>query len=53
MSAPQIIMVGLVASELTIFAVKHGEYRGKYNFWVTLVSDVLLVALLWWGGFWS
>lgn len=53
--AAQIIMIVLYAMGLGISAAKHGESKEetKYNFWVTLICTILVVALLAWGGFWT
>jgi len=52
MRAPQIILIILLAMSLSFNLIKHGEPRkAEYNFWITLFSTVMTVALLWWGGF--
>lgn len=49
---PQIIMCILYATNLGIYAVKHGEPReGDYSFWAGLIATGINVALLKWGGF--
>lgn len=46
-----IIILCLFIVNLTINAIKHGEFReGKYNFWVELVSTIILLLLYWGAG---
>lgn len=52
MKAPQIIMVVLIAMSLGIHLANHGEPKdGTYNFWLELISEAIMVSLLFWGGF--
>lgn len=51
MGTPQIIMIALFAVSGTITLLNHNEDRGKYNFWVWMVSLALHTGLLYWGGF--
>ena len=51
--APQIIMVILLAMELIVCIVNHGEDRPPYNAAIGLINVPLVVALLWWGGFFA
>lgn len=53
MSAPQIVMICLLAVEIGVALGKHGQPREPYNFLFNLISVGILVGLLWWGGFWS
>lgn len=53
MNAPQIIMIVLLALNLFINLLKHGEKQGSYSFWTSLVNAGIVVGLLWWGGFWG
>jgi len=49
---PQIIIISLAMIGLFFVAHKHGkEKKEKYNFWVTLSSTVIEIAILAWGGF--
>ena len=51
---PQIVLLVLIGSNLGIGVVKHGEpEKGRHNVLVTLLSNALLVTLLYFGGFWS
>ena len=53
MKAPQIIMIVLMAITLFNDMQHHGEpKKGTVNFWSTVLSLCISVALLWWGGFW-
>ncbi len=52
MKAPQIIMIVIMAMNLGINLVKHGELKDEtYSFPISLVSTVVNVGLLIWGGF--
>lgn len=51
MRAPQIIMIILCTISLTIDLLKHGESKGEYNFWVSLMGAAIEIAILKWGGF--
>lgn len=51
MKVPQIIMIVMMAMAVTISLCKHGENKGKYSFWSTLLSVAIEVTLLKWGGF--
>ena len=51
----QIFMIVLYAMGLGISAAKHGEPKEDitYNFWVTLICTIIMIAILAWGGFWT
>lgn len=51
MKAPQIIMIIMYVLALWVAFTEHGKSAGKRNFWVTLLSVAIEVALLKWGGF--
>lgn len=52
MKAPQIIMIIIMAMNLGINLVKNGEPKDEtYSFPVSLISIVINVGLLIWGGF--
>jgi len=54
MGLPQIILLVLFAINLLAAAHFHGEDKeGTYNFWVTLIGDGTVMALLIWGGFFN
>jgi hypothetical protein len=53
MGAPQIILIGIIVSSFTVTVIKHGEDKGKYNLWTWLISSVIEVGLLIWGGFFN
>lgn len=49
---PQIIYLTLVLTSLFLTANMHNKPRkGKYNFFATLVAKIILLLLLYWGGF--
>ena len=51
---PQIILVGLLLVELGMALAKHGEPReSNFSVWNSLISDAIILGLLWWGGFWA
>lgn len=54
MNAPQIIMIVLIAINLVIELILNGqEIPRKHSFVEDVVAKALLVALLYWGGFWN
>jgi hypothetical protein len=52
MHAPQIIWIVLTAMNAVIYLMKDGELV-ELSFWKYMISVVLSIALLWWGGFWN
>jgi len=48
---PQLILLGLLFMSLGIGLAKHGEPRSPYSFWDNLISFIIMVGLLIWGGF--
>lgn len=53
MGWPQWVIIGIFLFGLGITAAKHGESSSRYNFWVSLISNGLIIWLLWMGGFFS
>lgn len=51
MGTPQIIMIVLMTIVVVIASLKHGEPKGFYSIWATLVAVALEAGLLYWGGF--
>lgn len=52
LGAPQIIFLVFYAINLFGSAYLHGKPQtGKHNFFVTLVSTIIGIAILAWGGF--
>ncbi|QXF03598.1 MULTISPECIES: hypothetical protein [Xanthomonas] len=52
MGAAQLIYLSLVMLELGLEIAKHGEPKtGRHNAGSTIVATILILALLWWGGF--
>ena len=50
--APQIIYIVLVLINLVMFGYRHGKPKtGNHNIWVDLIAITLVIALLYWGGF--
>lgn len=56
MKIARIIMVLLIGMDLGMNLVKHKEKKtgsaSEYNFWVSCISNVILIVLLYFGGFW-
>lgn len=52
---PIIIYFALAMLNLGIAASRHGKPRpdANYNFWMSLLSFLILTGLLWWGGFFN
>jgi len=54
MKTPQIIVLVIVFINLLLMANQHGKKKdGEHNFWVSLISQILTLALLYWGGFFN
>lgn len=54
MGIAQIIYLCLVLGGMLLSANKHGkEKTGKENFWTHLIASFLVVAILYWGGFFT
>jgi hypothetical protein len=50
--APQIIFLALTFLALGSSLAKHGEPKnGTYNFGTQLVAEIIIIGLLYWGGF--
>lgn len=48
----QVVMILLLAFDLAAALIMHGKPKeGSYNFWVSLLTDGLIVLLLMTGGF--
>ena len=47
---PQFILLAMMFVGLGMSMAKHGE-PDKYNGWASLVTKLILLGLLWWGGF--
>jgi hypothetical protein len=48
---PQIIYLILVFIGLLCSANKHGKIEGNHNFWTTVASTIIVISLLYFGGF--
>ena len=54
MHAPQIIVLVLYSITIGIEMAQHGEtYVTKHNVFITMIGVVMMLGLLWWGGFFS
>jgi len=53
MGAAQIILLILSGLAVFISFQKDGERRSPWSFSETLVGQIVLLGLLWWGGFFS
>lgn len=52
--APQIILLFLMVIGFEVTLRHHGEPReDKYDAWLALIGSIVLLALLWWGGFFN
>ena len=49
---PQIIILFLIVLSIGSSLESHDKPKtGKNSFWSSLISNAILLALLWWGGF--
>ena len=55
MSTPAIIVIGIMAIEIGINAVCDGKKKGDGKFHVspTIINNVIMGGLLYWGGFFA
>ena len=54
MGIPQCIFIVLVCMGLGMSLAKHGETETEtVSFWKALYGKAVLLALLWWGGFFN
>jgi len=52
LEAPQIIYITITMLGLGVSLAKHGNpKRGKESFTIALFANVLIITILWWGGF--
>jgi len=51
MAWPQLIYIALVALSLGMNFAQHGQPRKPTDGWAALLSVLIIVPLLWWGGF--
>jgi hypothetical protein len=48
---PQIIYLAIIFIEMIFVIIHHGEKRKNYDFGEYLISSLLAIAILYWGGF--
>lgn len=53
MDWPQIVIIALFVMGFTVNTLKHGEDRGKFNMWGSILGISIWVSILYAGGFWS
>jgi hypothetical protein len=54
MNAPQIVMIVILALGVGISMEQHGRPKtGTENCVITIIATGIMVALMYWGGFWS
>lgn len=53
MTAPAIIIIILYSIDQFFVAYQHGNEKGKYNFWESLIAKSIFIGLLLWGGFFN
>ena len=54
MKAPQIIMIVWMAINLVLQMILNGETtEQKHSFGSQLIGTLILVGILYWGGFWN
>lgn len=52
MNAPQVVMIVLISLSMFASLLLHGK-ETKVNFFVSLLSNSLVIGLLIWGGFFA
>ena len=53
MHAPQIIMAAILVYNLLSSAYDFEKTRNRTEFMGSIVGFIIIVGLLWWGGFWT
>lgn len=53
MGWPQITIIVVLLLNSWVFASKHGQPRGNYNFAYNLIDDAVLLFILYSGGFFT
>lgn len=51
MGAPQITLLILFFISILITANKHGQPKENHNIWYSLISLIINILILYWGGF--
>ncbi len=51
MGVAQIVVIVILTIKLLVSSHYHGTNMGKHNFWIKLLSVIIWLALLFWGGF--
>jgi uncharacterized membrane protein len=52
MGIPQWLIIAIAFMDFGFSIAKHGEYKdGKYNLWITLISNIITLYILSCGGF--
>lgn len=52
--APQLIFIALLVLGTGVSLAKHGQPKeGRHNFTLAVLSDAIVIGLLYWGGFFS
>ncbi len=52
MNGWSIAVIVMISLDVGIALAKHGEPRTKYNFWASLISSLILTAILYKAGLW-
>jgi len=50
---PQLIYIILVCLGMGMIIAKHGQKQDDYNAWTSGIAGAIILALLYWGGFFS
>lgn len=53
LGTPQIVLLVFIVLEFCAHCRKAGEPRGPYNPAGNFLNALILIAILWWGGFWG
>lgn len=50
---PQIIFLVLISLDMGIAIAKHKQPKNNYNIWDSLIGQLIILLLLYWGGFFN
>lgn len=53
MGAPQIIIIATMALNLLVCIKKHGSPKGNYHIGTHIIDLIILIIVLFWGGFFN
>jgi len=53
MNGAQVTLLIIWALGFGLTVAKHGQPKGNYSVWESMIAIAISSAILWWGGFWG